>query len=485
MLTWITDKLNALGVLPSPDFNENVEQVVHSLLGVLDGLADLHCKHPFLRSRLAQPICTVAFVISTVTVLSGCSADHNTAALPTSTIALVTTAPSSPQPPATPVPEQVRVNDAPAEVLTATTPITVATPTLEPIASTPSPDVPETATETSTEGGLVAEGRGEATQSSQELAQTIPLTATLNLENNYFAKNPPEVKIRRGPEDHFLVTGQVVPEEEVVLLGRNQNSSKVLVRVDNETEGWTWSHIFAVSKEQIADLPVVEAPADILDEEKINRIMFGGVKSDNYDYETYLKNVIREIQQAHQNGSAPILNTGVEIKASPYIAEFAQAFEECTHYDLFTILDELTDEDWLIPTYHLDFLALDIRVYDGVGGIGWNSSGPPEPGRYRPVIEVSRGWLEAAMRGEAHAREYVRYALVKEMMAVRWFYLSNRLSTKRGVADLQGRVYNNAMAAEMLSLYSVSLYRQTQDDPGWRDYMYLSMKCELSYTKRK
>lgn len=372
-------------------------------------------------------------------LLTGCAAQPAAAPQPAAPSAVVET--PTPQPTTvveTPTPQHTAVVETPTPRHTA-----VATP--QPTATEP----PE---------GLGEDGPDRSAEPSLELSQTVTFTATLKLDNGFFTNNPPPLVLRRGPADHFQVTGQVQPDQAVTLLGRNETGSKVLVRLADGpdgavgAEGWTWGHVLTADKNEISQLPVVEPPAELYDEEKIARIEISGALDPDGRYAAYLTDVIRQIQAADKDGSAPIPNTAAELMNDPGYAQWAAAFEASIGYPAANLVDQLQIEDWLYPTYGPEYTGpLRIVVYiseDERGLIGWDSVAYlPD---YVPVIEIPRHYLDRALAGDRGAQEYILVGLIKEMIAA-------QVGRIAGQADPNVR-YNETEAIERSSLFALAVY---------------------------
>jgi len=294
-----------------------------------------------------------------------------------------------------------------------------------------------------------------------------PLTTTLALDNSFFTANPPPLVLRRGPEDYFQTVGSVLPDAEVTLLGRNETGSKVLVRLSDGAEGWAWRHVFTADKDAALALPVVEAPAELLDEEKIERIEFGGALDPAGRYVAYLKEVIRRIQAEDKSGVAPIPNTREELINAPGYAEWAAAFEAGVGYPAEQLLSELTQEDWLYPTYGAEYAGpLRILVYvseDQQGLIGWDWAGYLP--KYIPVINIPKHYLDRALAGDRDYQIYVKNGIIKEMIAG----VAGQLAA---AFDPNGK-YDPIQSGERLSLFAEYEYlRQQGFPPEFVDFYY-------------
>ncbi len=289
----------------------------------------------------------------------------------------------------------------------------VPTATAEPTA-TPTATVKPTSTPTLT-ATATAVPTATATATPEPAA---PLTTTLALDNPFFAANPPPLILRRGPEDYFQTVGSVQPDDEVTVIGRNATGSKVLVRLSDDTRGWAWRHVFTADKDAALALPVVEAPAELYDEEKIARIEFGGALDPAGRYVTYLKDVIRRIQAEDKSGVAPIPNTMEELMSAPGYAQWAAAFEAGVGYPAEKLLSELTEEDWLYPTYGAEYAGpLRILVYesqDQQGLIGWDWAGYLP--KYIPVINIPQHYLDLALAGDKDYQHYIEKGILKQYL---------------------------------------------------------------------
>lgn len=347
----------------------------------------------------------------------------------------------------------------------------VETPTPQPTAvvETPTPQHTAVATQqpTATEPPkrLGEDGPDGSAEPSLELSQTVTFTATLKLDNGFFTNYPPPLVLRRGPADHFQVTGQVQPDQAVTLLGRNETGSKVLVRLADGpdgavgAEGWTWGHVLTADKNEISQLPVVEPPAELYDEEKIARIEISGALDPDGRYAAYLTDVIRQIQAADKDGSAPIPNTAAELMNDPGYAQWAAVFEASIGYPAASLVEQLQIEDWLYPTYGPEYTgALRIVVYiseDERGLIGWDWEGYlPD---YVPVIEIPRHYLDRALAGDRYMQDVIKTGLLKEMIAA-------QVGRIAGQADPNVR-YNETEAIERSSLFAEAVFMRRMGYP--------------------
>ncbi len=336
--------------------------------------------------------------------------------------------------------------------------VALETPVLPPTA-TPEPTPTATRAPTATPEPTPT-STPDPTATTPPLAPATSLTATLNLDNPFFAANPPPLTLKRGPEDHFQNVGSVQPGDEVTLLGRIETGSKVLVRLPDGTEGWAWRHVFTANKDAGMQLPVVEAPTELYDEEKIARIEFGGALDPAGRYETYLKDVIRQIQAADKDGSAPIPNTMAELVNAPGYAQWAAAFEAGVGYPAEKLLEQLQTEDWLYPTYGAEYAGkMRILVYvseDQQGLIGWDAAGYLP--KYIPVINIPKHYLDRALAGDKGTQDYIYRGLIKEMFAA----VAGQVAAG---FDPNGK-YDPMQSGERLSLYALSVFMRQQGYPS-------------------
>ncbi len=296
---------------------------------------------------MPKPYLTTWFwlVILATLLLAGCTAQPAAAPPP----AAPSTAPETPTPLTTA-----------AATLEPTT-----TPTLEPTATatldpTATPTLPPAPTATPT-----------AEPAPTEIAPTVVLTAALNLENRFFAANPPPLVIRRGPEDYYQTTGRVQPEDEVQIVGRNQTGSKVLLRLADGVEGWAWSHVLTAARDKIAQLPVVEAPAPTT-EERLGMVTYSNFQGYPGLEET-ARWALQELVSGDKNGTLIVPLSLEELRAAPPISPSTRA--------LMLANPALKD----LPAELRDATSWDIFAWHFA-----NQFDPPEQQRWngRPLLEM-------------------------------------------------------------------------------------------------
>ncbi|MEI2691593.1 MAG: hypothetical protein V9H69_18575 [Anaerolineae bacterium] len=157
---------------------------------------------------------------------------------------------------------------------------------------------------------------------SPELAPPVVITATLDLANPYFEKNPPPVPLYRGPgkstSNIYLPAGvDLLPDQEVRLIGRVEGSSWVLVETPDGGSGWAMGgHLFGVPSAELKALPLVEAPEPTT-VERINMITFSNFTPEE---EQFVRSELLKLEEGDKTGAIQVALTLAEFENAPPIS---------------------------------------------------------------------------------------------------------------------------------------------------------------------
>jgi hypothetical protein len=252
-------------------------------------------------------------LIIAVMAIAACASSPEEGAQPTATLAATATPQETPTATLTPsaAPEETPT-PSPAPAQTAETSAT--------------PEPPANSAETPPQPEL-AEAEPAATDpdpapASPEVAPAVVISATLDLTNPYFEKNPPPVPLYRGPgkstSNIYLPTGvELQPDQVVRLIGRAQGSSWVLVETADGGSGWAMGgHLFGVPSAELKALPLVEAPEPTT-VERINMITFSNFTPEE---EQFVRSELLKLEEGDKTGEIQVALTLEEFENAPPIS---------------------------------------------------------------------------------------------------------------------------------------------------------------------